>query len=131
MIYYVTLGSNDLHKGGVFYDAVLAPIGAGRIFDGDRMIVWGPDPERSMLGLCLPYNKEPATVGNGVMVGLTVHTIENVDKMYATAIELGGVDEGAPGPRGGDYYGAYFRDLDGNKILLSAHVLGLDERSSG
>ena len=47
MIYYVTLGSNDLHKGGVFYDAVLAPIGAGRIFDGDRMIVWGPDPERS------------------------------------------------------------------------------------
>lgn len=64
-----------------------------------------------------PYDGNAATVGNGVMVALVVMTPEQVDAMYAKALELGGTDEGAPGPRGDSgFYAAYFRDLDGNKL---------------
>jgi predicted lactoylglutathione lyase len=63
-----------------------------------------------------PYNKMPATVGNGVMIAFDVGETGKVDALYKKALELGGSDEGPPGDRGDNYYGAYFRDLDGNKI---------------
>jgi predicted lactoylglutathione lyase len=45
-----------------------------------------------------------------------------VDAIYKKALELGGKDEGAPGPRGDGFYAGYFRDLDGNK--LNAFFIG-------
>ena len=74
------------------------------------------------MSVCFPYDGNAATVGNGVMVALAVDSTEKVDLLHARALELGGTDEGEPGPRGGNFYAAYFRDLDGNK--LNAFVLG-------
>ncbi len=123
MIGYVTLGTNDLDRGAAFYDSVLAEIGAKRFSTTDRMVVYGAQPDAPMLMLCTPFDKQEATVGNGVMVSLKLDSREVVDRIHAKALELGAEDEGAPGPRGqtGGYF-AYFRDLDGNK--LAAFTMG-------
>jgi len=116
MIGYVTLGTNDLERAAGFYDALLAELGAKRFMETPRSISWAGGPQGG-LGVCLPFDGKPATVGNGVMVALAVESKAKVDAVYRKALELGGSDEGPPGPRGnGGYYGAYFRDLDGNKL---------------
>jgi len=119
MIGYVTLGTNDLEKGAAFYEPVLGEAGAKKFSTTERMVVFGIEPGAPMLMLCTPFDKKEATVGNGVMVSLKVESREVVDRMHAKALSLGGVDEGAPGPRGqtGGYFG-YFRDLDGNKLAV-------------
>ncbi len=116
MIGYVCLGTNDLKRAAAYYDKLLAEMGAKRVMDYGTFIVWGTDKGKTGLAITEPYNKMPATVGNGVMVGFDVGEPARVDAMYKKALELGGSDEGPPGPRGDDYYGAYFRDLDGNKL---------------
>ena len=83
------------------------------------MIFWGTARGPSS-ALFTPYDKKPATAGNGVMVALKVDSPEKVDAIHKKALELGAQDEGAPGPRTDTFYGAYFRDLDGNKLACSA-----------
>ena len=117
MIGYVTIGSNDKDKAAAFYDTLMAEIGGKRIFNNDRLIFWGTEMGAPMIGIGTPYDGEAATVGNGTMVALSVGSRENVDKLYAKAIALGAQDEGAPGERMPGFYGAYFRDLDGNKFV--------------
>jgi catechol 2,3-dioxygenase-like lactoylglutathione lyase family enzyme len=118
MIGYVTLGTNDLPRAAAFYDQLFAEIGVKRLMEADRYMFWGIDMSKPALSIIKPYDGKPATVGNGVMVGLTVNTTAQVDALHARAIALGGKDEGAPGPRGtGGFYCGYFRDLDGNKLL--------------
>lgn len=116
MIGYVTLGTNDLDKAAAFYDALLGELGAKRFMEFDTFVAWAVDPSRPALSVTRPYNGMPATVGNGVMVALVVDTPEKVDRLHAKALELGGTDEGAPGPRSDQFYAGYFRDLDGNKL---------------
>lgn len=116
MIGYVTLGTRDLTRAAAFYDALLAEIGAKRAMETERFIMWATNPAGPGLSLTKPHDGEPATVGNGVMVALAVKAPAEVDRLYAKAIELGATDEGKPGPRGGSFYGAYFRDPDGNKL---------------
>ena len=116
MIGYVTLGTDDIPRAAAFYDALLAEIGAGRMMEDDGFVAWAISPDKPGLSVIHPHNKEPATVGNGVMVALVVQKPEQVDALHAKALELGGTDEGAPGARGGGFYAAYFRDLDGNKL---------------
>jgi catechol 2,3-dioxygenase-like lactoylglutathione lyase family enzyme len=117
MLAYATLGTRDLHKAAAFYDAVLAPLGAKRMMEEpDYFIAWGNSEQGAGLGITYPFDKRPATVGNGCMVALGASSREQVDAVYAKAIELGGSDEGAPGQRSPGFYAAYFRDLDGNKL---------------
>ena len=52
------------------------------------------------------------------MGGLRAASRDQVDRLHAMALELGGSDEGAPGERRSDFYGGYFRDLDGNKLVF-------------
>jgi catechol 2,3-dioxygenase-like lactoylglutathione lyase family enzyme len=115
MFNYVTLGSNDLERALPFYDAVLGLLGGKRAFNSDRLHFYA-DGKGSMLAIGTPWDKNPATHGNGTMLGLTAPDRETVDKVYRTALAHGGTDEGAPGIRGGASYGAYFRDPDGNKL---------------
>ena len=118
MIGYVTLGTNDMERGAAFYDALLAEVGAKRVMDAGRIILWGT-PGSPNLALAKPFDEKAATVGNGVMVALAVDSPEKVDAIHKKALELGGTDEGAPGRRGdgdGGPYIGYFRDLDGNKL---------------
>jgi catechol 2,3-dioxygenase-like lactoylglutathione lyase family enzyme len=122
MIGYITLGTRNLAAARAFYDALLGEIGARQVMANDRMIIWGTGPGAPMLGICTPYDGQPATAGNGSMVALDVGSRENVEKLHARALALGGVDEGAPGPRGGAGCFGYFRDLDGNKF--AAYTMG-------
>lgn len=117
MLAYTTLGTKDLARAAAFYDAVLAEIGAKRMMEEpDYFIAWDTGNGGAGLGITYPFNKEAATVGNGTMVALGAISREQVDRIYARAIELGGTDEGAPGQRYPGFYAAYFRDLDGNKL---------------
>lgn len=122
MIGYVTLGTRNLARAAAFYDALLATIGATRHIDSERFIAWAISPRRPSLSIALPYDGNAATVGNGTMVALRMDSREKVDALHRKAIELGGSDEGAPGPRGDGFYAGYFRDLDGNK--LNAFCMG-------
>lgn len=116
MIGYVTLGTNDLPRAAAFYDTLLAEVGAKRLMDFGRGIAWGHSMDRPSLGIMTPYDGQPATVGNGVMVAIVVDSKEKVDRVHAKAMALGAKDEGPAGPRGEGFYAGYFRDLDGNKL---------------
>ena len=118
MIGYVTVGTNDLPRAAAFYDALLAEVGARRLLDLPRGPMWGVSWDKPTLAVLTPYDGKPATVGNGTMVALVVDAIEKVDRVHAKAIELGARDEGPAGPRGDGFYGGYFRDLDGNKLVV-------------
>jgi catechol 2,3-dioxygenase-like lactoylglutathione lyase family enzyme len=117
MVGYGTLGTNDLQRATAYYDALLAEIGAVRIVDYDRIVIWSNNPAAGMFGVCLPYDGRPAVVGNGAMVGINAGSTDAVDRFHAKALELGGTDEGPPGDRGNGFYAGYFRDLDGNKLV--------------
>jgi lactoylglutathione lyase len=71
-----------------------------------------------------PFNHEPHVAGNGQMVAFTAPSRTIVDQAYAVALAHGGSCEGAPGLRPqyhAHYYGAYFRDPDGNKLCVASH----------
>ncbi len=117
MIGYVTLGTNDFERAKAFYDAVLAGLGGKRTYTWERMQCWG-GARGPMLAVCRPFNGEKAEPGNGNMVALAAPSPEVIQKVYADAIAAGATDDGPPGDRGGGFYGAYFRDLDGNKVCV-------------
>ena len=119
MIGYTTIGTNDMARAVAFYDALLPEVGAKQLMDMDRIKFYGTGAAgAAMLAICTPYDEKPQTVGNGSMVAIPGGSREGVDKLYAKAIELGATDEGAPGERLPIFYGAYVRDLDGNKICF-------------
>lgn len=116
MIGYVVVGTNDMPRAVAFYDALLKEIGAGRFMESERFVAWASSPKHAGFSVAIPHNDEPATVGNGVMVAFAVEKPEQVDALYAKAMQLGATCEGPPGLRGGTFYAGYFRDLDGNKL---------------
>ncbi len=116
MIGYVTIGTNNLARAASFYDALLGEMGAKRMMETEQFVAWSVKPDQPGLGVTKPFDKKPATVGNGVMVALMVDSTAKVDALHRKALQLGGSDEGAPGPRGEGFYAGYFRDLDGNKL---------------
>ena len=123
MIGYVTLGTSDIDRAAEFYDALLQEIGASRMMESEKFVAWAVAPDQPALSITKPFDGKAASVGNGVMVALAVNNRDKVDALYHKAIDLGGSDEGAPGPRGDSgFYAAYFRDLDGNK--LNAFCMG-------
>ena len=117
MIGYVTIGTNDIDRAAEFYDALLQEIGASRMMESEKFVAWAVAPDQPALSVTKPFDGKAASVGNGVMVALAVNDRDKVEALYQKAIDLGGSDEGAPGPRGDSgFYAAYFRDLDGNKL---------------
>lgn len=121
MIGYVTVGSNDLDRARGFYDALMPVLGAGRMMEfGDHFTMYGTGMGKPGLAVCKPYDGNAATAGNGNMTSIACDGRARVDALHAKAMELGGTCEGPPGVRGeeghGAFYGAYFRDLDGNKL---------------
>jgi len=117
MIGYVTLGTNDLARAAKFYDAIAAELDTPRMMEFDGFIAWGKPGGAAGIGLTKPFDGNPATVGNGVMVALEAKDKEQVDRLYEIALANGGTCEGPPGPRGdGGFYASYFRDPDGNKL---------------
>jgi len=116
MIGYITVGTNDLPKAVRFYDVLMAELGAGRFMQTDKFVAWSVAPDKPGFSVCLPFDGNAATAGNGTMIALTVDSTDKVDAVYAKALQSGATDEGPPGPRSEGFYAAYFRDLDGNKL---------------
>ncbi|MBT2135489.1 VOC family protein [Croceibacterium sp. LX-88] len=117
MIGYVTVGTNDLARSAAFYGEIARILGHGQLFTTERTVAWGTPEKGAMMSVITPYDGEPATVGNGSMFGFPAEREEQVHQIYDFALANGGKDEGPPGPRGEQFYGAYFRDPDGNKLV--------------
>ncbi len=124
---YIMIGTNDLARARSFYDAVFPVIGgmleveyAGITFsyrfrNGTRAWIAGPN------------NGQAAVPGNGNMPGFRCASPDEVAAAHAAALAQGGSNEGDPGPRpiyGPDFYGAYVRDTDGNKMSFICSIAG-------
>ena len=120
IISHITLGTNDYDKAASFYDAALKPLGFTRVpKPAGKPPLYAINGEMPHLYLYKPYDGKPATWGNGTHVAFTAKTRIAVDEFYKEAIANGGYDEGEPGLREGygpNYYAAYVRDPDGNKL---------------
>jgi catechol 2,3-dioxygenase-like lactoylglutathione lyase family enzyme len=128
MFTYTCFGTNDLDRSARFYDATMAALGHRRcqVEDDqawDGWIGWGTyrngGAEEMALWVCKPFDGARASAGNGTMLALHAGSWQQVDEFHAAALGNGGVSEGAPGLRphyGADFYAAYVRDPDGNKL---------------
>lgn len=117
MLSHVSLGTNDAARAAAFYDPVLAVLGMHQICERDGSVDYGTS--KTIFSLEKPSNAERASVGNGVHIAFDAGTRAQVDAFYRTALANGGSDAGAPGLRpeyDENYYGAFVRDPDGNKI---------------
>jgi catechol 2,3-dioxygenase-like lactoylglutathione lyase family enzyme len=116
MIDHVSLPVRNLTAAGRFYDAVLAPLGLTRLVTREQTIGFGKRyPE---LWLNLRPSAEPVT-NPGSHVCLRAPDEAAVRSFHALALANGATDEGAPGERPAaitNYFGAFFIDLDGNKL---------------
>ena len=127
MISHVFIGITNFDRALPFYSAVMAALGLQLKF-ADPVKPWAiwvsPTQPRPLFGIGHPFNGEPHAPGNGQMTALLAPTRAAVDQAHATALKHGALDEGAPGLRPHyhpNYYGAYFRDLDGNKLCVCCH----------
>ncbi len=116
---YVMLGTKDPAKAKAFYEPLLKQLGfsINSTYSNDTRTWFAPATGMPMLVVGKP-NEGDATYGNGTMVALMAPSREVAAKVHADALRAGGKDEGAPGERGTGFYGAYFRDHDGNKIAV-------------
>lgn len=120
MFYYVTLGTNDVNKAAAFYDAALKPLGIVRAMMDDGEVGYAvAGTDKGLLYVTRPYDKSrPASHGNGTMLAFPAPTRQAVDDFHKAALANGGTDDGKPGlrPYAPDWYAAYVRDPDGNKL---------------
>lgn len=127
MFSHITLGTNNLRRSIIFYDAVLLPLGLKQrrvVPDGGpKSACWVSESNvLPRFYVYEPFDRQEATVGNGSMVAFLASNREEVDLSYQAAMLNGGIDEGTPNERehyGKGYYGAYIRDPDGNKIHIA------------
>ncbi|GAA3874863.1 VOC family protein [Celeribacter arenosi] len=126
MLSHFGVGSRDLKRSEAFYDAVLASLGLRQRTvepDGSAPSLCWVHPDRPLprFYVYTPFNGDPATAGNGVMIAFIAPSIDAVDAAHKAGLEHGGSDAGAPGLRphyAPDYYGAYLIDPDENKIHI-------------
>ena len=124
MFSHFTVGTNDVAKAKAFYDSIGKPLGLQRLADYPDAAGYGPTGSRPPLWIVTPLDKKPASVGNGVTIGLDAPDRPSVDAAYKAGMQAGGTSEGEPGLRPHyhpNYYGAYLRDPDGNKVCIVCH----------
>lgn len=125
MLSHTTLGTADIEAARLFYGPWLAVLGLQIKFADENWLGWkSPSADRPLFLVTRPYNGQPVSAGNGQMTAFLAERRSDVDRCYALAIEQGGRCEGKPGLRPeyhSNYYGAYFRDLDGNKLCVCSH----------
>jgi catechol 2,3-dioxygenase-like lactoylglutathione lyase family enzyme len=128
MISHCFVGASDFQRALMFYSAVLPLVGWKLRFidDARPWAGWQPnDADRPLFLIGEPYDRQAHSVGNGQMIALLAPSRKVVDAFYKAALECGGRCEGPPGLRPeyhSDYYGAYVRDPDGNKLCVCCHA---------
>jgi catechol 2,3-dioxygenase-like lactoylglutathione lyase family enzyme len=135
MFSYICLGTNDITRARGFFDAVLAPLGHGRVagYDDATSSAWGTDDPGPHLWVTAPFDGAPARAGNGGMVAFLAPDRAAVAAFHAAALAAGGRCEGAPGLRpqyGPGFFAAYLRDPDGNKLAAVAYGPWSDDAES-
>jgi catechol 2,3-dioxygenase-like lactoylglutathione lyase family enzyme len=124
MFSHVTLGTNDIDRALRFYEPVMAALGISQPFARQSPgFVFG-DLAGQKLFVGTPFDGAPASHGNGEHVAFIAKDRATVDAFHAAALANGGSDDGAPGLRPhyhANYYGAYVRDPDGNKLQAVCH----------
>jgi catechol 2,3-dioxygenase-like lactoylglutathione lyase family enzyme len=123
MYSHITLGTNDMPRAQKFYDAVMAVLGHPVLFKAEQGVAYG-EATGPKLFIVHPFDGKEARSGNGVHAAFKTDSRAKVDAFYKAALENGGTDEGPPGLRPyyhPNYYGAYVRDPDGNKIQAVCH----------
>jgi len=119
MIGYATIGVSDMERAKKFYGELFEAKGAKVVMDNGRIAFLSSGRDKPMLAMCEPYDGNAPTPGNGAMIAFSADSKNDVDQMYARAIEIGATDEGKPGQRIPDrFYGAYVRDPDNNKLCF-------------
>ncbi len=113
---YVVLGTNNMDAGVKFYDSLFDHAEMNKMAASARMTYWLS--EGFAFALAIPFDAQTATHGNGSMIGFSVGSPAEVERLYQKAIDLGGTCEGQPNQRG-PRFSAYVRDLDKNKICFS------------
>lgn len=126
MFSHVTLGVRDVDQARAFYLPLMAALDLEEKFhEPGTMAGWQPTgAPHTLFVVCRPFNEAPASAGNGTMVAFVAARRDQVDRCHAAALDQGGTCEGPPGLRPhyhADYYGAYFRDRDGNKVCVCCH----------
>ena len=125
MLSHTTLGISDLPAARRFYDPLLARLGLVLKLTDNHWAVWKhPSAERPLFIIMRPFDGRPASTGNGQMIALLAGSRALVDECHSIALRYGGTDEGRPGLRPEyhpNYYGAYFRDPDQNKLSVCCH----------
>lgn len=126
MFSHATVGSADIARSKRFYDAALAPLAIEAKRDGRGFVGYGRrDDRRAQFYVTKPFDRAPMSAGNGAMVAFDAGARAMVDAFHAAALAAGGRDEGAPGLRAQyhpDFYAAYVRDPDGNKLCCVCHL---------
>ncbi len=123
MFSHVTLGTNDWARARPFWMAVTGTLGLPVLFEYPGGIAFG-EPAGPKIFIGPAFDGQPATHGNGTHVAFLARDRPMVDAFHAAALAHGGTDEGPPGPRPHyhpNYYGAYVRDPDGNKLQAVCH----------
>jgi catechol 2,3-dioxygenase-like lactoylglutathione lyase family enzyme len=125
MLSHTTLGVADVSAARRFYDPLLDALGLIPKFADEHRAGWRhPAAERPLFIICRPYDRGPPAAGNGQMIAFLACSQSLVRECYSVALQHGGTDEGRPALRPeyhADYYGAYFRDPDGNKLCVCCH----------
>ena len=127
MLSHIHIGITDFDDAFIFYDAVFKVLDLELKFR-EPDVPWAgwkeKDKPRPLLLIGKAENGQAAAPGNGQMIALLAKRRNDVDLCYRIALEHGGVCEGKPGLRAKyhpNYYGTYFRDLDGNKLCVCSH----------
>ncbi len=123
MFSHVTLGTNDLDRSRAFYVPVMTTLGIGQPFELPATLVFG-ELTGTKLFILSPFDGGDATIGNGTHAAFIAKDRATVDAFHAAALANGGSCDGPPGPRPhyhANYYGAYVRDPDGNKLQAVCH----------
>lgn len=123
MFSHVTLGTNDWDSAKPFWVAIAATLDLPKLLEHDNGVAYGEMTGQKIF-IGPTFDGAPATNGNGTHIAFLAKSRAVVDAFYKAAIENGGSDEGAPGLRPHyhpNYYGAYVRDPDGNKLQAVCH----------
>jgi catechol 2,3-dioxygenase-like lactoylglutathione lyase family enzyme len=125
---HIMIGVTDFERAMIFYEPIMEMLGVQfRFIDDERPWAgWqsSPDP-RPLFLIGRPYNQQPHHPGNGQMVAFLAGSRLIVHRVHSFALANGGACDGPPGLRPeyhAHYYGAYFRDPDGNKLCVVCHA---------
>ena len=127
MFSHVVTSVCDFDRAFAFYSGVLGELQLELRFHEPQRpwAVWhAPGGIRPLFVISKPFDDLPHRAGNGQMVAFAATDRSVVRAAYRTALRLGGRSEGEPGLRPeyhANYYGAYFRDTEGNKVCVVSH----------